>query len=122
MSISPETQQAEPSDKTKDFLIVGLGGSAGGIQALQEFFKNVPPQSGIAYVVILHLSPDHDSQLAEVLQTVTTMPVTQVTEKVSVETDHIYVVPPNQHLTMEDGHILVSQNTQIEERRAPVDI
>jgi PAS domain S-box-containing protein len=105
-----------------EFLITGLGASAGGIQALREFFENVPGKSGIAYVVILHLLPDHDSKLAEVLQTTTTMPVKQVKEKVKVEPDHVYVVPPDQHLTMVDGSIVVSPNTQIEDRRAPVDI
>ncbi|PWT99281.1 MAG: hypothetical protein C5B52_10875 [Bacteroidetes bacterium] len=105
-----------------EFLIVGLGASAGGIQAFHEFFQHLPPKSGMAYVVILHLSPDHDSHLANVLQAVTKMPVLQVTERTNIEPDHVYVVPPNQHLTMNDGFILVSPNTQIEERRAPVDI
>src|SRR5215216_5473786 len=86
-----------------EFLIAGLGASAGGIQAFQEFFHHVPLKSGIAYVVILHLSPDHDSRLAQVLQTTTKMPVKQVNEKIKVEPDHVYVVPPNQHLTMQDG-------------------
>src|SRR5215472_6802711 len=76
-----------PKDK---FLIVGLGASAGGIQAFHEFFQHVPSKSGIAYVVILHLSPDHDSNLAHVLQQVTKIPVTQVNEKVKVQTDHVY--------------------------------
>lgn len=106
----------------EEFLIAGLGASAGGIQAFQDFFRQVPPKSGIAYVVILHLSPDHDSKLAQVLQATTKMPVTQVNEKVKVEPDNVYVVPPNQHLTMNDGHIIVSPNTQVEERRAPIDI
>lgn len=105
-----------------EFLIAGLGASAGGIQAFQEFFQQVPSKSGIAYVVILHLSPDHDSRLAQVLQNITKMPVKQVTEKVKVEPDSVYVIPPNQHLTMQDGFIVVSPNTQIEDRRAPVDI
>lgn len=115
-----DTANIKPSNG--EFLIVGLGASAGGIQAFQEFFQHTPPKSGMAYVVILHLSPDHDSSLAHVLQTVTKMSVTQVTEKVKVEPDHVYVVPPNQHLTMQDGSIIVTPNTQIEERRAPVDI
>ncbi|MEP6683841.1 MAG: CheR family methyltransferase [Parafilimonas sp.] len=102
--------------------ITCIGASAGGIQALQQFFTHVPQDSGIVYVVILHLSPDHDSRLAEVLQSTTLMSVTQVNKKVQVEPNHVYVVPPNQHLTMEDGHIIVSPNTLIEERRAPVDI
>src|SRR5262245_19344235 len=76
------------------FMIAGLGASAGGIQAFQHFFQQVPANSGIAYVAILHLSPDHDSRLAEVLQTATKMPVTQVNEKTKVKPDHVYVVPP----------------------------
>ncbi|HVF26602.1 MAG TPA: chemotaxis protein CheB, partial [Pyrinomonadaceae bacterium] len=105
-----------------DFLIVGIGASAGGIGALKEFFENVPADSGVAYVVILHLSPDHDSQLAEVLQTVARIPVTQVTEKVRVEPDHVYVVPPDRSLKLVDGHIVVQPIHTVEERRAPVDI
>lgn len=115
-----DTANTKPSPD--EFLIAGLGASAGGIQAFQEFFQHVPLESGIAYVVILHLSPDHDSRLAQVLQTVTKMPVLQVTEKTRVAPNHVYVVPPNQHLTMQDGSIIVSPNTQIEDRRAPVDI
>jgi chemotaxis response regulator CheB len=118
----PNTDTAAIKPAPGEFLITGLGASAGGIQALKDFFEHVPERSGIAYVVILHLLPDHDSKLAEVLQTTTTMPVKQVKEKVKVEPDHVYVVPPDQHLTMVDGSIVVSRNTQIEDRRAPVDI
>ncbi len=82
------------------FMVVGLGASAGGIRAFREFFENVPERSGMAYVVILHLSPDHDSQLAEVLQQSTRMPVTQVSERVRIEPDHVYVIPPNKSLSM----------------------
>lgn len=110
--------KAEP-DET---VIVGIGASAGGIEALTDFFREVQPDSGMAYVVILHLSPDYDSQLTQVLQSVARIPVTQVTETVKVVVNHIYVVPPNKHLQMEDGDITVHPNTHIEERRAPVDI
>jgi len=105
-----------------EFLVVGIGASAGGIQALKTFFQNVPPNSGIGYVVILHLSPDHDSKLAEVLQVATSMPVIQIVGNTAVRPDHVYVVPPNQHLEMLDGQITVSPNLQPEDRRAPVDI
>ncbi len=77
----------------KNFLIVGIGASAGGIQALKDFFENVPVDSGVAYVVILHLSPDHESRLAEVLQTAAGIPVMQVNEKVKVAPNRVYVVP-----------------------------
>lgn len=116
-----ENGLSKKSDQS-GFLIVGIGASAGGIQALKEFFDHVPSDSGIAYVVILHLSPDHDSQLAEVLQLSSQIPVTQVTEKVLVEPNRVYVVPPNRHLEMQDDSIVVSPNTMIEDRRAPVDI
>jgi two-component system, chemotaxis family, CheB/CheR fusion protein len=120
MSETPILSQA--NRKPNEFLIVGIGASAGGIQALKKFFENVPATSGMAYVVILHLSPDYDSKLAEVLQTVALIPVTQVIEKILVEPDHIYVVSPNQHLEMMDGSLIVTPNISVEERRAPVDI
>ncbi len=106
----------------KDFLVVGIGASAGGVQALKEFFENVQPNSGIAYVVILHLSPDHDSQLANILQTVSIIPVQKVTEKIEIKKDNVYVVPPNRSLHMFYGGIAVEDIHTSEERRAPVDI
>jgi two-component system CheB/CheR fusion protein len=121
-SIEQETQVLHDDDANDSFLIVSLGASAGGIQALQEFFQQVPADSGMAYVVILHLSPDHDSKLAEVLQKVAKIPVAQVTEKITVEPNNVYIVPPNQHLIMQEGSITVSPNITMEERRAPVDI
>jgi PAS domain S-box-containing protein len=117
-TISKNDEESQP----EKFLIAAIGASAGGIQALKEFFENVPSDSGVAYVVILHLSPDHESRLAEVLQTTALIPVTQIKERVKVEPNHVYVVPPNQHLGMLDGHITVEQNISVEERRAPVDI
>jgi len=111
-----------PQFQESDFLVVGIGASAGGVQALQAFFRAVPKNSGIAYVVILHLSPDHDSKLTEVLQVVSPIPVTRVNEVTVVEPDHVYVVPPNQHLSMEEGKIVPSPNVQPEDRQAPVDI
>jgi two-component system CheB/CheR fusion protein len=105
-----------------DFLVVGLGASAGGIRAFREFFASVPAKSGMAYVVILHLSPEHESRLAEVLQVSAQVPVTQVTEAVRIEPDHVYVIPPNKSLSMVDGSLKVSDVTRVEERRAPVDI
>ena len=112
----------EPAATASSLFIVGLGASAGGIQALKQFFEQVGPDSGMAYVVILHLSPDHDSQLSNVLQVAAAIPVQQVMEKMTVHPDHIYVIPPNQHLIMEEGSINVSPNITLEDRRAPVDI
>ncbi len=104
------------------FMVVALGASAGGIRAFREFFTHAPEQSGMAYVVILHLSPEHESHLAEVLQSSARMPVTQVTESVKVAPDHVYVIPPNKSLSVVDGSLVLSEVTRVEERRAPVDI
>src|SRR5215510_13952283 len=103
-----------------DFLIVGIGASAGGIRAFKGFFENVPADSGIAYVVVLHLSPEHESHLAEILQTSAPIPVITVRERVHVEPNHVYVISPNVSMTMSDGELAVSEMTRIEERRAPV--
>ena len=102
-------------------LVVGLGASAGGIHTLKQFFARVTPGSGLAYVVILHLSPDYDSQLAGVLQAASPIPVTQVTERVRIEPDRVYVVPPNKNLSVADDHIVVSDMAGRDERRAPID-
>jgi two-component system CheB/CheR fusion protein len=111
----------EPHTKS-EFLIAGIGGSAGSIPAFQTFFRNVPADSGIAYVVILHLSPEYESHLAEVLQSATSMPVTQVVDAVQVVPNHVYVIPPNRSLAMQDGMLVASEVTSFEERRAPIDI
>jgi two-component system CheB/CheR fusion protein len=109
-------------DPVEPFLIVGLGASAGGIGVLKEFFRHVPATTGNAYVVILHLSPEHESLLAEILQTVAAIPVAQVTERVRIEPDHAYVIAPNKTLSVVDGHLTVSDVLSFEARRAPVDI
>jgi len=109
-------------ESAEPFLVVGLGASAGGIGVLKEFFRHIPAKTGNAYVVILHLSPSHDSLLSEILQTVAAIPVAQVTERVRLEPDHAYVIAPNKSLSMVDGHLNVSDVIGFEARRAPVDI
>ncbi|HEY8560145.1 MAG TPA: PAS domain S-box protein [Pyrinomonadaceae bacterium] len=120
--INLNNQDEEPERRTNDFLIVSIGASAGGIKALGEFFERVPANSGMAYVVVLHLSPNHDSRLAEVLQRNAKIPVTQVRKRVSIEPDHVYVISPDKSLAMEGGELALSEITSFEERRAPVDI
>lgn len=85
--------------------VVGIGASAGGLKALQRFFEAVPADGGMAYVVIMHLDPDHESRIAALLQDRTPLPVTQVTLPAEVEADHVYVIPPGQDLAM-DGRVL----------------
>jgi two-component system, chemotaxis family, CheB/CheR fusion protein len=125
MSDQMENSDLERSGESQDahnFLIVGLGASAGGINALQQFFEHVPSSSGMAYVVILHLSPDYDSKLSNVLQAVTPMQVVKVIERTKIQPDTVYVIPPDKSLKMVDGYLTVTPVHTIEERRAPVDI
>jgi len=89
------------------FPVIGIGASAGGLPALQRLFENMPAQNGMAFVVVMHLSPKHESSADQVLQRVTRMPVLQVSRMVKVEPDHVYVIAPNQQLVMVDGHLNV---------------
>jgi two-component system CheB/CheR fusion protein len=103
-------------------LVVGCGASAVGIGALKDFFTRVTPDSGTAYVVILHPSPNHDSRLAEVLQLSAPIPVTQVTKAAAIEPNHVYVIPPNKSLHIVDGILTLSGIARNEQQRAPVDL
>ncbi|MEA3187238.1 MAG: two-component system, chemotaxis family, CheB/CheR fusion protein [Chthoniobacter sp.] len=85
--------------------MVGLGGSAGSIGALQEFFKAMPADSGFVFVVILHLSPEHESTMADLLGRVTTMRVVQAVDGQKVEPNCVYVIPPGKHLASTDGRL-----------------
>ena len=104
------------------FPVVGIGGSAGSIPALQSFFKAVPANPGMAFVVILHLSPDYESNLAHILGGATAMPVTQVTQTTPIEVNHVYVIPPSHLLSMHDGHIELVQLQRESGRRVAVDL
>ena len=119
---SRKTNKEHPHALQNDEMtVVGIGASAGGLKALQEFFEALPGNTSMAYVVITHLHPEHESHLAELLQRHTHMPVKQVTGFVSVEKDHIYVIPPNRRLVMQDGHIDTAEFSEPRGHRAPID-
>ncbi len=115
-------QDKEPSSPNHPFPVVGIGASAGGIGALKQFFAAMPADSGMAFVVILHLSQEHESSLAEILQTQTTMPVKQVTKTVKVEPGHVYVIPPAKHLELMDGVIQLKEPERAKGVRVPIDL
>src|SRR3984893_11997592 len=89
------------------FYVVGLGASAGGLEALRSFFAAVPAKSGAAFVVIQHLSPDHHSQMAELLATHTQAPVRQIEDGVTIQQDHVYVTPPGKCVKIFRGKLLL---------------
>ena len=78
--------------------VVGIGASAGGLEALQQFLTFLPGDTGMAFVIIQHLSPDHKSLLADILGKDTVMPVVEVKDGMRVERNHIYMIPPKYNL------------------------
>ncbi len=114
--------EKKPPEPDKPIAVVGLGASAGGVSALQEFFEQMPADSGLAFVVVMHLSPDFESSLAEVLQQTTAMPVVQVSSQVKVEANHVYVIPPNKHLTMADSTLCLQERQQAPGQRVAIDL
>jgi two-component system CheB/CheR fusion protein len=123
MPQEPDDPVASPNAPTDDpRIFVGIGASAGGVTALKQFFTNVPEDTNAAYVAVLHLSPDHESRLAEVLQPVTPLTVVRVNTRMRMKANHLYVVPPNRSLGIDDGHVDVAPLVTPEQRHAPVDI
>ena len=109
------------SHEDKRPTIVGIGASAGGLQALKEFFAAAPPDSGLAWVVVIHLASDRESHLADLLQPLAHMPVTQVTEMTPLEPNHVYVIPPDHNLSAIDSHLRLTPLEPDRLDRAPVD-
>lgn len=103
------------------FVIAALGASAGGLEALENFFKHTPPDSGIGFIVVQHLAPDHKSALAELLARNTQMPVHETRDNTEVEPNHVYVIPPNATLTIEDGRLRVRPPGPPRGQRMPID-
>ncbi|KFI22737.1 chemotaxis protein CheB [Nitrosococcus oceani] len=103
------------------FSIVGIGASAGGIEALQTFFEALPEEPGVAFVVIIHLDPEQSSELAPILARKTPMPVEEVQGNCALEPNHIYVISPNQQLELTDSHIGAFPFEQPRGQRAPID-
>lgn len=92
-----------PSNANKQplFPIIGVGASAGGVEALQVLFRSLPSTMEAAYIVVVHLAPDHESQLASILAKSTTMSVLQVESDTTVEPGTVYVIPPNRYLILQ---------------------
>jgi two-component system CheB/CheR fusion protein len=121
---SQETEETAPmaTPSHLPFPVVGLGASAGGLPALLRFFEHMPRGNGMAFVVILHLSPKHQSSADAVLQRVTHMPVIQVAEPVRIEPEHVYVIAPNQQLSMENGSLGVSELKRTAGQHVAIDV
>jgi two-component system CheB/CheR fusion protein len=120
--IHPSTDQANNGDEAaNDFPIIGIGASAGGLAAFEQFFTAMPPDTGMAFVVVQHLSADHISILPQIIQRYTAMPVTQVTEGIEVNPNSIYVIPPGYNLALLDGHLTLLQRETEQGTRLAID-
>ncbi len=113
---------AKRRDPEEPFAVVGLGASAGGVAVLQHFFELMAPESGLAFVVVMHLSPEHESNLAAIIQLKTKMRVMQVTEPVRVRPNHVYVIPSQHQLTFTQSTLRLVPLTKEPGRRITIDL
>jgi two-component system CheB/CheR fusion protein len=90
------------------FLIVAIGASAGGLEAVTELFRNLPPDTGMAFVLIQHLDPKHHSLLAELVSKETSMSVAEVRDAMVIEPNRVYVIPPNATMSVSQGALHLS--------------
>lgn len=104
-----------------DFPIIGIGASAGGLEAFEKFFKSVPAKSGLAFVLVQHLDPDHSSMLTEILQRVTSIPVFEILDHVKIIPNCIYVIPPNKDVAIFKGRLHLSVPENPRGQRLPID-
>lgn len=104
------------------FPVVGLGASAGGLVAVKRFLEHLPSDTGMAFVVVLHLSPRHESSADQILQRSTRMPVRQVTDRVPIERNHVYVISPRNDLRMDDGHLEATPSTRPRGQHVAIDL
>jgi two-component system CheB/CheR fusion protein len=117
----PDAQQtADVADKHTP--ICAIGASAGGVVGLKTFFRELGDDLGLAYVVIMHLAPDHPSLLDEILTTCTTMPVCQVQDSPRLQPNRVYVIPPDRELVIRGDDVLARPFTEARGRRAPIDL
>ncbi len=119
--IMTKEQYLKESSGKKFFPIVGIGSSAGGLEALHLFFKHMPADSGMAFVLIQHLDPDHKGMMPELLQRMTAMKVVQVRDRMRVEPNCVYIIPPNKNMSILHGTLHLLDFVFSKGLRLPID-
>jgi len=109
------------SKSISDFPIVGIGASAGGLEAFEQFFTHMPPDSGMAFVLIQHLDPTHKSILTDLVKRYTRMMVVEAKDAVPVEPNTVYVIPPNRYLAILHGKLHLLEPAEMPGLRIPID-
>ena len=112
---------AGDNGKTTRFPIVGIGASAGGLEAFRIFFQNMAPDTGMAFILVTHLDPRHASGIPEILQRVTTMPVLEADDGMAVKPNHVYLIPPDKYLTISKRALRITVPEKPHGQRMPID-
>ncbi|MCA9265594.1 MAG: chemotaxis protein CheB, partial [Planctomycetales bacterium] len=121
-NVSSLPGEVHTGQRSRPFYIVGIGASAGGLESLESFFDHMPPDSGMAFVVVQHLSPDFKSLMDELLARHTKMPIHRVDDGVSVEPNHVYLLPPKNNMTLKDGMLRLTPHAPKPGLNLPIDI
>ncbi len=100
---SPASSEPSPKTSASVFPIVGIGASAGGLEAFTQLLKHLPSDTGMGFVLVQHLDPDHESALAQILARVTSMPVREVANELRIAPNHVYIIPPNTDMATARG-------------------
>jgi two-component system CheB/CheR fusion protein len=116
-----KTAAVRKKRKSKTFPIVGIGGSAGSFSSFEKFFTNMPADSGMAFVIIMHLHPDHKGQLADMIKRFTAMPVIEATDGLQIEQEHIYLIPPNKDMGIHNRKLLLLSPSRPNGYSQPID-
>ncbi len=125
----PVTSAAQPksiirvkrTETADSFPIVGIGASAGGLEALELFFNNVPDRCGIAFVIVQHLDPTHKGMMVELLQRSTSMKIAQTTDRMKIRPDCVYIIPPNKDMSVLHGVLHLLDPVESRGLRLPID-
>ncbi|MDN3550215.1 CheR family methyltransferase [Mucilaginibacter aquaedulcis] len=126
-AVRPETagnkkqRNNDQKPKERSFPIIAIGGSAGSFSAYEKFFSQMPPESGMAIVIIMHLDPLHKSQLVEVMQRYTAIPVIEAADGMEVEQDHVYIIPANKDMGIHNNKLLLLTASKPHGIRQPID-
>ena len=115
------SRQREAPSRPDDFLVVGLGASAGGLEALDKLFDGLPSDTGMAFVLIQHLDPTHKSMMVGLLAGHTSMKVLEAAEDMPIERDHVYLIPPGVYLSIRAGAFQLTKPRERHGARMPFD-
>ena len=107
--------------KSKVFPVVGVGASAGGLEALRQMLEKLPVDTGMGFVLVQHLDPTHASQLTDLLSRATRLPVSEARNRAAVQPNHLYVIPPNKGITMVDRKLRLSPRPSGQAHNLPID-